>query len=207
MSYTRILGEVKRYYDGKIKLHGATAQGVDWNSAESQRLRFSQLMKVCRAADGFSINDYGCGYGALLDFLIEERGAFSYCGFDLSPRMIAAARKLHAETGAMFVADESKLKPADYTVASGIFNVRLQTKTVEWEDYVLATLDAFDRLSARGFAFNLLTRYADAEFMRPDLYYADPLFFFDYCKTKYSRFVSVIHDYPLYEFTVLVRKE
>jgi hypothetical protein len=43
--------------------------------------------------------------------------------------------------------------------------------------------------------------------MRPDLYYADPLFLFDYCKTKFSTLVSLIHDYPLYEFTILVRKE
>jgi hypothetical protein len=42
--------------------------------------------------------------------------------------------------------------------------------------------------------------------MRDDLYYADPLFFFDYCKTRFSRFVTLIHDYPLYEFTILVRK-
>ena len=68
-------------------------------------------------------------------------------------------------------------------------------------------LDSFDRLSTKGFAFNLLTRYSDSELMRPDLYYADPLFLFDYCKNKYSRLVSIIHDYPLYEFTVLVRKE
>jgi SAM-dependent methyltransferase len=207
MSYTRFLGEVRRYYDDKLKHHGATAQGVDWNSAESQRLRFSELIKVCRKADSFSINDYGCGYGALVDFLIERGFAFRYVGFDLSSRMIATARKLHSAKGAIFMSDESSLQPADYTVASGIFNVRLQTNTTEWEEYVLTTLDSFDRLSTKGFAFNLLTRYSDPEFMRPDLYYADPLFFFDYCKTKYSRFVSVIHDYPLYEFTVLVRKE
>ncbi len=207
MSYTKILGEVRRYYDDKLMSHGATAQGVDWNSAESQRLRFSELMKVCREPDGFSINDYGCGYGALLDFLYERGGTFTYCGFDLSSRMIATARELHSATNAMFVSDESSLKPADYTVASGIFNVRLTTKTEEWEDYVLATLNSFDRLSTKGFAFNVLTRYSDPELMKPDLYYADPLFYFDYCKTKFSRFVSVIHDYPLYEFTVLVRKD
>lgn len=207
MSYTRMLGDVRRYYDDKLKLHGATAQGVDWNSAESQRLRFSELMKVCREPDGFSINDYGCGYGALLDFLIEHGYEFSYAGFDLSPRMIATARKLHGATDAIFMSDESSLQSADYTVASGIFNVRLKTKTTEWEDYVLATLDSFDRLSTKGFAFNLLTRYSDSALMRPDLYYADPLFLFDYCKNKYSRLVSIIHDYPLYEFTVLVRKE
>jgi hypothetical protein len=43
--------------------------------------------------------------------------------------------------------------------------------------------------------------------MRPDLYYGDPAFFFDHCKTHYARDVALLHDYGLYEFTLLVRKE
>ena len=43
--------------------------------------------------------------------------------------------------------------------------------------------------------------------MRPDLYYADPCFLFDYCQRRYSRWVAVLHDYGLYEFTIVVRKE
>ena len=72
---------------------------------------------------------------------------------------------------------------------------------------MLRTLAAINGLSKRGFAFNVLTKYSHPEFQRPDLYYADPLFLFDYCKTKFSRFVTLLHDYPLYEFTLLVRKQ
>ena len=57
------------------------------------------------------------------------------------------------------------------------------------------------------FAFNVLTSYADPDRMRPDLYYADPCFLFDYCQRRYSRWVAILHDYGLYEFTVVVRKE
>ena len=53
--------------------------------------------------------------------------------------------------------------------------------------------------------FNALTSYSDADKRRDDLYYADPLHWFDYCKRKHSRFVTLLHYYPLYEFTVLVR--
>jgi hypothetical protein len=59
-------------------------------------------------------------------------------------------------------------------------------------------------LSRRGFAFNMLTGYADADRMRPDLYYADPHAVFDRCR-RFSRRVALLHDYPLYEFTMLVR--
>ena len=43
--------------------------------------------------------------------------------------------------------------------------------------------------------------------MRPELYYADPLAVFDWCKRHLSRFVALHHDYPLYDFTILIRKE
>ena len=45
------------------------------------------------------------------------------------------------------------------------------------------------------------------ERMLADLYYADPCALFDHCKTKYSRNVALLHDYGLYEFTLIVRKE
>jgi len=207
MDYAGILDDVREYYDGKLREHGATARGVDWNSVDSQRLRFSQLVKVCESDLSFSINDYGCGYGALVDYLTETGAAFRYHGFDVSDSMIAKARELHSSASVVFETDERLLQPADYTVASGIFNVRLKCGNGVWTEYVVATLDSINRISTRGFAFNLLTKYSDAKFRRADLYYADPLFFFDYCKTRYSRFVSLIHDYALYEFTVLVRKE
>jgi hypothetical protein len=61
-------------------------------------------------------------------------------------------------------------------------------------------------LGKRGFAFNMLTSYSDADRMRSDLHYGDPCRFFDYCKRTYSKQVALLHDYGLYEFTVLVRK-
>jgi SAM-dependent methyltransferase len=208
MSYLRIRSRVQEYYDEKIQTHGPTARGVDWNSPASQRMRFEQLLKIIDRGFPFTIDDFGCGYGALADYLQTEAQPVRYFGFDISPQMIARAKQLHAATDWLtFVNRESELPEADYTVASGIFNVKLDTPAVEWEKYVLETLATINALSRKGFAFNVLTKYSDSEFMRPHLYYADPLFLFDYCKTKFSRFVALLHDYPLYEFTILVRQD
>ena len=205
MSSNDILTRVQEYYDEKLRTHGPTARGVDWKSPESQEMRFAQLAKLIDHDRPFTINDFGCGYVALIDYL-ESRGfQFQYTGFDISSEMVTQAGELHA--GSKFVTDKGDLPEADYTLASGIFNVRLSTSEADWKNYMLDVLDNMNSLSKRGFAFNALTKYSDAEFMRPDLYYADPLFFFDHCKTKYSKFVTLSHDYPLYEFTILVRKE
>jgi SAM-dependent methyltransferase len=205
--FNQILTNVAKYYSDKVIIHGTIAKGVDWNSTESQVLRFEQLIKVCDTSSAFSINDYGCGYGALIEHMRERDFTFQYRGFDISEEMIARAQEVHRgmEQCEFFSAPE-RLTLADYTVASGIFSVKQQVSNAEWTEYVLHTIKQMAEISQRGFSFNLLTKYSDPERMRPDLYYADPLFLFDYCKRNFSRFVALLHDYPLYEFTLLVQK-
>lgn len=207
MSFHDLLAGVGRYYSDKVRTFGPTARGVDWNSPESQELRFEQLLKVCDLSKPFSINDYGCGYGALAEYMTRGKCTFRYCGFDISADMLSKAIELHREhSRCKFVRDDSDLTVMDYTVASGIFNVRLGTGDSEWMDYVTHALGRLSELSEKGFAFNMLTKYSDPERMRPDLYYADPGRVFDLCKVRFSRQVALLHDYGLYEFTVIVRK-
>jgi SAM-dependent methyltransferase len=202
------LDAVRRYYTAKVTEHGPTPRGVDWNDETSQTLRFEQLLKISDPASSFTINDYGCGYGALAVYLSDRGHDFTYTGFDISERMLDEARStLGQDDRIRFVAVEEALEPADFTVASGVFNVRLDATLEIWEEYVRATLARFDLLSRRGFAFNMLTSYSDPERMRPDLYYPDPRVVFDDCKRTFSRWVALLHDYGLYEFTILVRKE
>ena len=196
---------VARYYAGRLAAHGATPRGVDWNSAESQELRFTQLLTVCRGDLDASILDYGCGYGALAARLRSEGFSGEYVGFDLSPEMVHAASTVQRLTNCRFTADAKTLRPADYVLASGIFNVRLDVGNADWERHIHATLDAMAALSTNGFAFNMLTRYADADRMRPDLYYADPAAWLTRCIERFSRDAAVLHDYGLYEFTTIVR--
>ena len=70
--------------------------------------------------------------------------------------------------------------------------------------------DWMDSLNAirkkTGFAFNCLSNYSDEDKRRNDLFYADPCELFDHCKNSYSQNVTLLHDYGLYEFTILVRK-
>ena len=208
VTFDIILSQTRQYYDKKLDAHGPFPKGVDWNSAASQGLRFEQLLKVCDMSSPFTLNDYGCGYGALAGYLAGKGYQFEYNGFDLSVKMIDAAQKEYGDfRHCRFSSNEGSLGVADYTLSSGIFNVKLQTSDEEWKDYMLHTLGKMAELSKKGFAFNALTKYSDPEFMRDDLFYADPLFLFDYCKRNFSKFVAVLHDYPLYEFTVLVKKE
>ncbi len=205
---TDLLKEVASYYSEKLIRHGETPLGVDWNGAEGQILRFEQLCKIIPAGtEGFSLNDLGCGYGALTDFLRDIYPIYSYIGIDVSIEMVRAARSRQViPTEARFITAEKPDAVADYGVASGIFNVRLGRTDAEWYEYLQATLDVLDQTSRLGFAFNCLTSYSDANKKRDYLYYADPCQLFDLCKRQYSPSVALLHDYGLYEFTVLIRK-
>lgn len=205
--FTDITHQIELYYTRKVESYGATAKGADWNSTESQTLRFEQLAKLLPLREYFSINDYGCGYGALVAYLNTNQYDFAYYGFDISERMIEEACRLNSVTPhCQFTSKESDLPIADYTLLSGIFNVKMDNTTTRWQKYVLCTLDKVNEISRKGFAFNALTNYADVDKMRADLYYADPMFIFDYCKRTFSKYIAVLHDYPLYEFTIVVRK-
>ena len=128
---------------------------------------------------------------------------------DIAADMLVAAKKLYEKqlNSSWHHSSILPLDAYDYVVASGIFNVKLDNCDHYWLNYIFQTLDMIDKACKKGFAFNCLTSYSDIEFMRNDLYYANPLELFDYCKKSFSRNVSLIHDYDLYEFTLLVRKD
>lgn len=206
-----ILEQTENYYSQKIETFGATSRGVDWNSEESQRIRFDQLTGILdreSGGDSFSICDYGCGYGSYYEYLADLKYDFDYTGLDVSAKMLAAAQEKYGNNANAHFFQGFELKEQyDYIVASGIFNVKQKVEFDEWTSYMTEILDKFHKRAKKGFAFNCLTKYSDMEYMKDYLYYADPLHYFDYCKSHFSRNVALLHDYDLYEFTILVRKQ
>jgi SAM-dependent methyltransferase len=207
----RIVATVRRYYTDRLRQFGATPRGVDWNSADSQALRFSRLLELLPVPrDGdppASLLDYGCGYGALADYLAERGRVLNYRGYDASAEMIAAAEARHGSgSGRSYTAAADALHPAEFVVASGIFNVKLDFPETAWRPYVWDTIATLNRLSRRAFAFNMLSTCSDADKRRDDLFYMDPGEALNGCLQRFPRQVTLLHDYPLYEFTIIVKK-
>jgi SAM-dependent methyltransferase len=198
---------IQNYFSKKFSNYGPTPMGLDWNSEDSQTIRFDQISKIIDPAAPYTIIDYGCGYGAFFDYLSSKKHHFDFFGYDIVSEMIETGIQIHEDAAnCHLTSNPGILETADYVVESGIFNIKLNATNDDWTRHVLDTLEEFNRLSRKGFSFNMLTKYSDKEFMREDLYYADPCFYFDHCKTKYSRNVALLHDYEIYDFTILVRK-
>ncbi len=203
------LKKISDYYSEKVIAYGATPKGVDWNGEESQKIRFNQLTKVIeQSRESFTVLDYGSGYGALYDYLqnFTDR-EMHYIGYDIAEAMVLAGREKYKEVqNVNFFTELSQNKTYDYVIASGIFNVRLTTSDEDWEKYIFETLTSFNTLAKKGFSFNMLTSYSDEDKMRDYLYYAVPEAMFSFTKNNFSKHVALLHDYPLYEFSILVKK-
>jgi len=207
----KILDQLNEFYREQLQRYGSTAQGVNWKDEHAQQVRFVQLLRLLEnEKEPFTLNDLGCGYGALAEFMLQHGFQnFTFYGYDLSADMITQAQHTYSHfTQAHFVAIQSpqEMQEADYCVASGIFNKKLDLREFEFLSYILETLEVMHQKSRKGFAFNMLTSYSDKEKQRTDLYYASPTFFFDYCMRNFSKNIALLHDYQAYDFTILVRK-
>lgn len=204
-SKKEIITEVEKYYSDKIIKHGPSAKGVDWNSEQTQNLRFQQLLKVIYTRN-IKVLDYGCGYGALLRFMQNTYSELNYTGFDISSEMLKAAQELFPSSTNVNWVNRLSTPLYDYSIASGIFNVKMELNKLAWEKYIKETLEDMNRISTKGFSFNMLTKYSDEPFMKDYLYYADPCVYFDFCKRNFSKNVALLHDYELFEYTIIVKK-
>lgn len=208
MDEQAIIEKNSQYFLRTLQEHGATPKGVDYNSEQSQEIRFQQLIRMVDSSQSYSLIDYGCGYGGMFAYLLKMKHSLIYYGYDLLEPMVTAGKALYeGYTNCHFTAHESDLSTMDYVVESGIFNYKFpEFQTEDWTGYILKTLQKMFSLAEKGMAFNMLTSYSDADRKRPNLYYGDPCFFFDYCKCNFSRNVALLHDYELYDFTILVKK-
>ncbi|HEV7377712.1 MAG TPA: class I SAM-dependent methyltransferase [Pyrinomonadaceae bacterium] len=207
---TEALSGIAQLYEKSLSDHGLSSKSVGWKDEDSQLLRFDKLVSVIasrHAAEEISVSDFGCGYGAMFNYLDDLAGVRlgKYYGYDISEEMLTAAKRSVADPRAEFIQSSEVKTEADYSFVSGTFNVKLEASDEAWAEHVKKVLVNLASTSRKGFAFNLLSTYVD--WKQDHLFYADPFLFFDFCKRNISPYVSLLHDYPLYEWTIIVRKK
>lgn len=197
------------HYGNLAKTLGPSAKAAGWRDEETQFLRFAQLYKIIDPSlKDFTIADVGCGFGALLEAMPQnlKSNLARYDGYDISEDMIKAAQKKHkGNTKARFIQNSKITTPVDYCVESGIFNHHFDADRNEWKKHIQNTIKHMVENAKRGVAFNIMSNRVDYE--EGYIYYADPAELLTFCLENFGRHVQLIHDYPLYEFTVLIRKQ
>src|SRR3989339_1295714 len=117
---SQLLEFVSRVYTYRINECGPVANGVFWKDSDGQILRLELLLQTVAQEDlngPITINDLGCGYGALFDLVKNEpmmRGG-RYIGYDISPEMIATAKAQYNDARATFIVSPVATEVADYS--------------------------------------------------------------------------------------------
>lgn len=203
--------DVEAYYAARVERYGATPLGVDWSCEATQALRFVQLLKICDFSAPFSLNDVGCGYGALCAFIAKRNAEarIDYLGIDLSRAMISRARRRFGASNRRFIVSKTSPRLADYSVASGIMNVNVGYPRAVWEDFVASMLRDMRRTSRRAFSVNFMHPAAEPEVSEDSaatqLYRTNPRPWIRYCEDQLGCSVETIDGYGLKEFTLVVR--
>lgn len=207
---SKLLSPVTRAYERRLSQFGNDPRGVFWQNREYQFRRFELLSKIFSADDlagNISIHDFGCGYGALFEYLANKPVMTNshYQGTDMSSKMIAAAKTKITDPRAHFLRHLRAVDEADYTLVSGTFNMHLGQDELEWESYVKDSLRQLWSKTKKGLAFNMLRD--DADDIYDGLYYINGHDLFDFCATQLSANVVIQNDHPLPDWTFYIRPD
>jgi hypothetical protein len=205
---SQVRADVDRYYSDRLGRYGATPLGVGWTCVPTQELRFVQLARLFDSRGSFSLNDVGCGYGALLAYLRKRHkgAAIDYLGLDISHPMVEAARRRwKTASNVQFALPGDGYRRADYCVASGVFNVKLGHDRGAWEEFVSATLAEMYAASRLGMAVNFLLEDQALDEVQ-EHYRCLPTRWVEHCGA-WGASAEVRQNYGMAEFTLLLRRQ
>jgi len=141
----------KSFYQNNYENYGVSAQGVAWDSTQTQKRRFSAIRACLGELKNDTLVDAGCGFGDLYLYLKEKNNLpKTYVGLDLCAPMVEEAK---VRTGCKIVQRDilnQTLPMADWYVASGSMNLLTRMETS------IFIQRCFEK-SRKGFVFNLLS--------------------------------------------------
>ncbi len=149
----------EKFYQKAYEKHGLSAQGVNWNSKESQEVRFEVITDVLgKDISKSEIVDAGCGFGELYAYWVD-RGICPkrYIGLDCVENSIVIAKQRFMDlsfTCRDILKDELPL--ADWYVASGSLNILSPFDTWLFLEKILEK-------SKKGIVFNILQGYVKSK--------------------------------------------
>jgi len=179
---SKIIIKTINAYEKQISNHGFSPRGVFWQSDNTQQSRFETLIKAIKLSDQngkISISDFGCGYGALYQYIKNKpfmKGSL-YIGYDIVDSFINEAKQRfpHSE----WVCSKKILKETDYVFVSGTFNMAFDKSIPEWENYLENQLKECYEKTKKVLAFNLL--YSEKTKIEQNLYYSEIDRVFKFC--------------------------
>lgn len=117
------LDAIDDFYDEYYSNSKNDTEFVGWNSKKDQIERFKILLKI-GVKNGNTILDFGCGLGALYEYMTKKYNDFKYIGVDINNDFIKKCKKKYPKAIFKTIKDISDVKNKyDWFIASGAFTV------------------------------------------------------------------------------------
>lgn len=196
---------IKTHYERRIEPCRASYDVLDWGTRESQLARFRVLLDVLQRdpvpSETPSLLDVGCGLTDLCSFLEQCRFPIAYTGVDLTPGILAEARRRHPGRrliqADVFEGGPFRVDEFDVTYCSGVFNLQLGNN----DAFARRGLECLARYaSCRAVANFLHIRTRD---QHEHCHYFDPDELMAHAATLAQR-VKLIEDYLRNDFTIVM---
>ncbi|NQU16803.1 MAG: class I SAM-dependent methyltransferase [Candidatus Saganbacteria bacterium] len=203
------------YYESLLSKHGeGDYRALDWKSPESQQMRyhvFEHLFSLSGRSRNFSILDVGCGFGDFFGYLKKRGYRINYTGYDISPKIITAAKRKFPEAKFEVKNILTEIRPErfDFVFCSGAFNIRFLDHDEHMEKVKEMLLRMFE-ISKIGVGANFLSSAAvyyikEEEVNSGIYYYFKPEDLIQYTRSFCTRFM-LRHDYHPGDFTTFLLK-
>lgn len=188
------------FYKIAYKKHGMSARGVNWNSRNSQHIRFAVIASMLKNEySTCSVADAGCGFGDLYFFLEEKKLLPKhYIGIDTLQHFINISQKRLKDSPYCTLTCRDILKDklpfADWYIASGSLNILSDFDTWLFLEKMLF-------YSKKGIVFNILKGSRKSE----NFNYKTPQEMKIFAKRKNLE-IELIEDYLENDMTVKITK-
>lgn len=196
-------------FSGALKQYGPeSSQSVLWGTRRTQYFRFKILCDIAElfGTQTYTILDYGCGLGDLLEYLRFQGFRGMYVGIDITENLIQEAKKkFRGESKSKFatISSESDIEKYrfDFCMMSGVYNMK---DPIAEQNLRNALRSAFKK-ARLGVAVNILSIFAKHK--SKDMQYIDPLVLAKWCMQELTPYVTVRHDYRGGNATLYLFKE
>jgi SAM-dependent methyltransferase len=188
------------YYDRLVNAYGHSPLACDASAESSLAIRYRVLSEVSDLTDK-RVLEVGCGFGDLGAHLVNRYAGVSYCGIDVSGRMIEVGRSVHPTLDLRHadVLDWDPVDEYDVVLAQGIFYLLGQDAEAKTSQLISRMFE----LAGEALAFCTISSWATKG--DPGEFRPDPLRTVAFCKQLTTRLV-LRHDYLPNDFAIYAHR-
>ena len=203
---------IMEHYESCLEKHGDNYSGCDWPNLKELHIRFRIMLDILKFTsqkkNKYSLLDFGCGTGLMLEYLRENKiNSFKYSGCDLSKKFISVCESkfpkktfIHLD----IIKEQDKLNKYDFIIMNGVLTEKHLLSFDDMWEYTKVLIKLVFEKAKIGLAFNVMSKHVEWE--RSDLFHLPFDMLANYLNSELTRNYIFRNDYKLYEYTVYIYK-